>query len=73
MNIDQAKRVRELIASVYDQSRTATQCDVNNMLGNCTIGDNGIRKERIIRGTLFELMELFPEDKEKLPCDEPDY
>jgi len=60
MNIDQAKKVRELISGVYDSARAHSKDDTMEAL-----------KEKAIRQVLFELIELFPEGSTKLPCDEP--
>jgi len=74
MNMKQAKRVRELTSSVYDQSMAHTEVDISGKLNRLNlVVDKEARKEKVIREMLFELMELFPEAEDKLPCDEPDY
>ena len=75
MNMKQAKKARALIAGVYDQSRVHAMKYVDDLISNRhTIEQyEEQKKEKVIREMLLELMEIFPEAEEKLPCDEYDY
>ena len=76
MNYEQAREIKRIIQDVYVAARLHSKDDTINTIlykaAPCKKARKQ-RKEKAVREAFLEFIEVFPENREVLPCDEPDY
>ena len=74
MNYTQAREIKRIIQEVYEEGKLmGGDKSIFTEQKKADEKTDSIRKEKITRQAFLEFIEVFPENREALPCDEPDY
>ena len=74
MNYTQAREIKRIIQEVYEEGKLmGGDKSIFREQRQMDEKTDAIRKEKITRQAFLEFIEIFPENREVLPCDEPDY
>ena len=74
MNYTQAREIKRIIQEVYEEGKLmGGDKSIFREQRQMDEKTDAIRKEKITKLALLEFIEVFPENREVLPCDEPDY